>query len=628
MKKTVQFIITSLKNKSVKTKILGITIGLVILMGLTSTIILREILVVKLSEDLDRRAISIASDVSSRSIDHIILRDIYSFHTLLQDTMSNNPDIEYIFIVDQNFEMIIHTFGSNFEVSDELLNVNMIDTNGDITNTQLVVFESETGKIHDVIAPIFSGDAGFVRVGLNEKQIYNTIDEITFLLVMATIIIGGLGFVIAFILTKYMYRDLTQLMHTTQQVGKGNLDCKVDIECKDEIGMLAKEINTMIERLNDKNEENNRFTKVLKMRNNELSLLHQLAVGSTDIAHFEKLLESTAERLIEELGLNSCFIEILLGGESLSTYKGSKWCTNCTSFEEKLVLDSKHFFIPFKTKGKKIGQILGCFENDPDDTTVKFLTSFARQLTVIAENAELWKEIKYKEELRLKLLDRVLTAQEEERKRIARELHDETSQSITSIIVGLTLLEEYDIPSSMQQEIIDLKEVSQRTLDEVHYLSWSLRPSVLDDLGLMPAIKKYVIEYMKKFTIDVDIQVIGFKQVRLSSIYEVTIYRVIQEALTNAARHANSDNISIILKHVNGVVSVIIEDDGEGFDVNKTLNGKLTKNHLGLKGMQERIESIGGKLVIESNTGIGTTVYMKDIMIGDETGGEAENNAS
>lgn len=624
-----KFIVQGLKDKSVKTKVLGMIVGLVILMALTSTIILREILVVKLSEDLDRRAISIASDLSSRSVDFTILKDIYSLHNLLLDTTENNPDIEYIFMVDQNLEMIIDTFGQDFKVSEELLKANLLEGEKWADGTQQLKFiNTEVGIIHDVVSPIFGGDAGFIRVGLNEKQIYRSIDDVTFIIILSTIFIGMLGFMIAFFLTKYMYRDLTHIMNISKQVGTGNLECKVEIDSKDEIGLLAREFNTMITRLKIKKEENNHYFKVLQMRNSELELLHQLAVGSADPQNFEKHLENAVERLIEELEMNSCTIEIELSGEKIVTFKRIERCDNCSNDNEVGNSKLNHFTIPIEANQKNIGTIKGCFENLADETTLKFMTSFARQLSVIAENVQLWKEIKYKEQLRLKLLDRVITAQEEERKRIARELHDETSQSITSIIIGLTLLHDHELSKEMKQKIAEIKEVTQQTLDEIHYISWSLRPSVLDDLGLLPAIKKYRMEYMKKYDIDVDIQVIGLKRLRLSSLLEVTIYRVIQEALTNAARHADAENISIILKYSKGIVTVIIEDDGKGFDVNHILNADLTKDHLGLKGMQERIESIGGKLVIESNKGIGTTIYVQDIWIGEEDISEAKNNAS
>lgn len=620
-----------LNNISVKTKVLGITIGLVLLMGLTSTVILREILVVKLTEDLHRRAISIGSDVSSRSADFAILKDILNLHSLIQDTIRNNPDIEYIFIVDENLNIINHSFGRGFQVSEQLITSNLFSK--EILPYQLVTFPSTLGTIHDVITPIIDGEAGYVRVGLNEKQIYKTIDEITFLIIIVTILVGALGFLISYLLTKVIYQGISHLMEVSKKVGTGNLDCDVEINSKDEIGMLANEFKTMISRLKAKNLENKNYMNVLHLRNSELSLLHKLAVSSMDIENFNRHVETTAELLMSELDLNSFFIELEFKGERITAFKGknkceTRICEACSLHAENKEIRETHFYIPIMNNQRKVGQLNVCFDKKPDETTKKFIYSFTSQLSVITENVRLWKELKYKEELRLQLLERVITAQEEERKRIARELHDETSQSITSINVGLTLLQEYPIPDEAQQKVVELKEITQQTLDEVHYISWSLRPSVLDDLGLLPAIKKYVIEYMKKYPIDVDIQVIGFKYVRLLPLFEVTIYRVIQEALTNAARHSKAENISIILKHTNGNVSIIIEDDGVGFDTNRILTRNLTKDHLGLKGMQERIESINGKLVIESIPNTGTTIYVKDILIGDEEHDQAKNHVS
>jgi signal transduction histidine kinase len=215
---------------------------------------------------------------------------------------------------------------------------------------------------------------------------------------------------------------------------------------------------------------------------------------------------------------------------------------------------------------------------------------------------------------------RRIHAQEEERKRIARELHDETSQALTSILVSLKLLKNKPGNSDSIGDIERIREVAQHTLDEVHYISYSLRPSVLDDLGLIAAIERYIEDFMCKYHIEVDLQVMGFKYPRLSDVIEVSIYRVIQEALTNIARHAKAENVSIILKAQNGRVSFIIEDDGSGFNVKELSQDKTLKDHLGLKGIKERIELIGGNYIIESSS-LGTTLYCKNIPI---EGGDAE----
>lgn len=487
MKSFIKSFLKRFTNASVKMKMLGITIGLVFLMGITSIFIVRELLIIKLTKDLEKRAISIASDLSSRGTEYTILQDIYNLDRILKQTKLNHPDIEYIFMLDHNNGTIIHSLGPDYEISSELVELNTLSVNEEY---HLISFKSESGFIHDVVTPMLDGNLGYVRVGLNENYIYKTINELTSMLIISTTIIGTLGLIISLKLTKIMYRDLMKLIYVSNEVGKGNLNTKVEISTNDEIGLLGKEFNTMINRLENKNRENQRYLE----------------------------------------------------------------------------------------------------------------------------------ELKYKEELRLKLLDKVITAQEEERKRIARELHDETSQSLASIILGLSMLEESETNHATRKKLKQLKEITEQTIEEVHYISWSLRPSALDDYGLLPAIKKYAVDFKDKYQIDVDIEVIGFDGIRLPSTIEVTIYRVIQEALTNAARHANAENISIIIKHVKNVVSLIIEDDGSGFDVSEILNRQLSKDHLGLKGMQERIESIGGRFHIESNPRFGTSIYVTNIEIGSDVG--------
>lgn len=600
-------------NTSVKTKVLGITIGLVFLMGMTSIIIVRGLLVINLTHDLEKRAISIANDLSLRGIDFTILQDIYNLDRLLKQTNMNHPDIEYMFILDYQKQPVIHSFGPKYDVAPELMALNMP---GEGEDYHLLSFESESGTIHDVVTPMLDGDVGYVRVGLNENHINNTINKLTFTLIISTTVIGLLGFIISYMLTKIMYRDLTKLIHVSSEVGKGNLDSKVAIASNDEIGLLGKEFNTMISRLKNKNDENMQYLQQLELRNKELFLLNELSNTFLDVYSLQKHLQYITKQLKEEQNLFGCFIEMKINDKLIHASHAVKHCSYSTQVEKRKVCISREF--PISSQKEVIGKLAVCFKDTPSTITIKFLHSFSRQLSVIAENVELWQELKYKEELRLKLLDKVITAQEEERKRIARELHDETSQSLTSIILGLSMLEEEETSGSTKEKLAELKEITETTIEEVHYISWSLRPSALDDYGLLPAIKNYAIDFKKKYDIDVDIEVIGFDNIRLPSTVEVTIYRVIQEALTNAARHANAENISIIIKHVGNVVSLIIEDDGSGFDVSAILNKKLTKDHLGLKGMQERIESIGSKFFIESNPGFGTSIYVTNIEIGSD----------
>src|SRR5258707_12631757 len=159
----------------------------------------------------------------------------------------------------------------------------------------------------------------------------------------------------------------------------------------------------------------------------------------------------------------------------------------------------------------------------------------------------------------------IINAQEQERQRIARELHDETSQVLTSLLISLAVLEESVETQEARGRIADTRALAHSTLRAVRNLSIDLRPSALDDLGLLPALRWYMKEYQKKCSIVVDFQSTGFKQ-RLPAEMETALYRIVQQCLTNTAKHANARKVNITLKEDWERVYGTIADDGHGFD--------------------------------------------------------------
>jgi signal transduction histidine kinase len=218
------------------------------------------------------------------------------------------------------------------------------------------------------------------------------------------------------------------------------------------------------------------------------------------------------------------------------------------------------------------------------------------------------KELQWKEEMRLQLLDKLMTVQEEERKRIARELHDETSQALTSLMIGLKLLEQAPTAVEANRQIEELRLVTMRTLEEVHRLALELRPGVLDDCGLEEALRKLGKDFAAKTGLDVDCQIVGSSATRLQPQVEIAVYRIVQEALTNVVRHAVAGHVSVVLNVQRDSVRVVIEDDGCGFDVSSVLVENNDNGKLGLFGMKERAALFGGKLTVESRPGGGTTL--------------------
>jgi signal transduction histidine kinase len=210
-----------------------------------------------------------------------------------------------------------------------------------------------------------------------------------------------------------------------------------------------------------------------------------------------------------------------------------------------------------------------------------------------------------REWLRRQLLEKVIASQEEERRRIARELHDSTSQNLTSLIVGLRMIEENCRQCPAQPKALELRAVASRTLEEVHELSLRLRPRILDDLGLAAALERLAAEWEARYKIPIDVAI--RLNERLPGAVETAIYRIVQEALTNIVRHAQAHSASILIERRGNMLRAIIEDDGIGFDPQT----RFGEHHLGLLGMRERAELLGGKLVIESAPGAGTSLLIE-----------------
>jgi signal transduction histidine kinase len=197
-------------------------------------------------------------------------------------------------------------------------------------------------------------------------------------------------------------------------------------------------------------------------------------------------------------------------------------------------------------------------------------------------------------------LRRVVAGQEIERRRLARELHDETGQALTSILLGLRALEESD-----EANVDALRELVVATLQDVRRLAVQLRPKALDDFGLVPALERLVQTFSESSGIEVHLEPqIGAE--RLPEEIETTLYRIVQEALTNVVKHADASHVSILLVRRDSTVAAVIEDDGRGFDT-----GAIHEENLGLDGMRERVELLDGRMTVETSEGTGTTLRVE-----------------
>lgn len=340
--------------------------------------------------------------------------------------------------------------------------------------------------------------------------------------------------------------------------------------------------------------------------------LYTETLGSLELLAHQGLSEEAAH-LAARLGMldGSCGGVMETGQiivvPDLSRYRGRR----AASLQREKLHTLVH--IPLVAKGCKLGSICVGTRNrrEFDEEDQELLTALGNQMAVAVENARLYAEVQHKEQLRGELLNKVINAQEDERKRIARELHDETSQTLAALL--------YKVEETMELDRNDQAEVDVKltrmhnlvthTLDGVHKLIFALRPTMLDHLGLVPAIRWFAQSRLEPTGIQVTITETTTGH-RLPAEVETALFRVVQEAINNIARHSGARNVKILFHLEAETTTINVEDDGLGFDMVEVTLSPNTRRGLGLLGMQERIELLGGSMEISTAPGYGTSLCM------------------
>ncbi len=270
--------------------------------------------------------------------------------------------------------------------------------------------------------------------------------------------------------------------------------------------------------------------------------------------------------------------------------------------------------VPIATEDKVLGEIFiacpteACF----GDTRLQLLVSIGSQLAVAIENARLYDAVRRKEEASSTFLRQYIAAQEEERKRIARELHDEPAQLLTGLALSIETASQMAIPQNgeLRRALASANALTERVSTEVGRIIRDLRPSLLDDLGLLEALEFYADTRLRPSGIQVTCETVGTDG-RLPPELETALFRVAQEAMSNIVRHAQAENVSLTLESQDEFVAIDIEDDGQGFDVEATFARRQDGAPFGLMGMRERVDLLNGTLVVESSPGEGTSVRVR-----------------
>ena len=254
-------------------------------------------------------------------------------------------------------------------------------------------------------------------------------------------------------------------------------------------------------------------------------------------------------------------------------------------------------WVPLVVRGRAIGVLAAHDKLGPDvrfsDTDLRLAETFATRGALAVDLSE---------RIASDSLRRVVEAQELERRRLARELHDETGQALTSILLGLKALEDKLDDAGSRAAAAELRGLVVTTLQDVRRLAVELRPSALDDFGLVAAVERLSASFSDQTGIEIDFET-ALAAERLPAEVETALYRIVQESLTNVVKHARARRVSILLARRDGAVKAVIEDDGLGFDP-----AEMSSAGFGLVGMRERLALLGGRLEVESSGDTGTTI--------------------
>jgi signal transduction histidine kinase len=254
-------------------------------------------------------------------------------------------------------------------------------------------------------------------------------------------------------------------------------------------------------------------------------------------------------------------------------------------------------WVPLIVRERPIGVIMAVDRVGPDarfgEEDLRLAEEFGARAAVAIELSE---------RVARDALRRVVGAQELERRRLARELHDETGQSLTSVLLGLRAIEEASTPEETRATLERARKTVVQTLQDVRRLAVELRPKALDDFGLDPALRRLAEGFSEQTGIHVEVES-NVGEERLTNEVETALYRIVQEALTNVVKHARASNVSVLVTLKDASVGAVIEDDGRGFERENVRDAGL-----GLVGMEERVALLNGSLQIESSEGVGTTI--------------------
>jgi len=491
----------------------------------------------------------------------------------------------------------------------------------------------------------------WVQTGLSDWLSYLLSDERVEIAMQAgsrsVSFVTALSAVASILLTSLLMLTLTkpllELRQVAQSVADGDFASRARIWVHDEVGEVARSINLMIDRLVSSQQK-------LERSNRRLEAINRVALAAGRELELQDVLDASLKTILDVFGLESGWIymrdptdpgnvnfhlasavslppelgaDITNGTKELCTCKrevlsqndGAEAHIHSCDRLSRLVGDKEqeifHITIPLEARGQRFGMInaVCSAESTPTGNDIDTLTTIGAQVSEFVANAWLHASLKEKEAARQGLLNALVSAQENEQARLARELHDDAGQSLTSLLIRLKTLEKRASTEDLRQSVSELCDTTSETIEKIRGISHRLRPAALEELGLEVALRTLAEEMFADVGVNIECE-FHLDGRRLPFETETNLYRITQEGLTNILRHAKASNVLIELLVLPHALGLRIEDDGDGFSTNE-ISSKENHQRLGLINMRERSEMLGGSLVIVSAPGDGSSLQVR-----------------
>ncbi|MFC2072679.1 GAF domain-containing protein [Chloroflexota bacterium] len=650
-------------------KVSTFIIVILLVMGISSTLVLFYCLERASLREFNEKACSATAAVQG-CLELCMMGGASSQVQAEIDIVATRPCIESIVIALPNGVMAVSSKQSQIG---KMIDTDLIQPAMQSGEVDIISDTKENQRDFMIITPIFKKPEcqscheaepeilGAIMVDLNTTELDSDVRQVIILIA----ILGGVAFIatgIGFDITlrRTILKPLSLLSETASTISKGDYSARIINNKNDELGILARTFNDMASNVQHRTQEleashlelaqlNIELEERVWQKTKELSALNAVLTIINQSSNIDKILGSVLKKIIDEMEMEAGMIHLLDEksnklicivqqglsleyAEQIKNVKiGEHVLGQAFKFGEPIIVnDSTHdgngkmvgekgefqsyISTLIKSRNKTLGIMsLASYSSEQfKPETVRILSVMSEALGIALENSRATQSIKEANNMREQLLEKLISAQEEERRRISRELHDEASQSLAALAFNLENISD-DLPvqyHDARTRLATLKEQAIQTLGGVRNLALELRPSALDDLGLTKATKWFAKDYLNKRGIDAVIKVTGSKT-KLPPYTETMLFRIVQEALTNVVKHAGASKVKLALDLSSSKVNIQIEDNGKGFESELVFGGDRPQQTLGIHGMIERATLLGGTFSIRSQPGNGTHICVE-----------------